>query len=53
MYVVIDWHVLSEGNPNTYKDDAVKFFDEMSCMKSAMSQMAGWNGVRSNLMRKP
>ena len=30
MYVVIDWHVLSEGNPNTYKDDAVKFFDEMS-----------------------
>lgn len=30
MYVVIDWHILSDGNPNTYKNDAITFFDEMS-----------------------
>ena len=30
MYVIIDWHILSDGNPNTYKDEAVKFFNKMS-----------------------
>lgn len=30
MYVIIDWHVLGEGNPNIYKEDAIEFFDEMS-----------------------
>lgn len=30
MYVVIDWHVLNEQNPNTYKSEAITFFDEMS-----------------------
>lgn len=30
MYVIIDWHILSDGNPNTNKSDAVAFFDEMS-----------------------
>lgn len=30
LYVIIDWHILSDGNPNTYKDEAKKFFDEMS-----------------------
>ena len=30
MYVIIDWHILSDGNPNTYKDKAVKFFNKMS-----------------------
>lgn len=30
MYVIIDWHILSDGNPNTYKDEAVKFFNRMS-----------------------
>lgn len=30
MYVIIDWHILSDGNPNTYKNDAITFFDEMS-----------------------
>ena len=30
MYVVIDWHVLNEQNPNTYKSEAIDFFDEMS-----------------------
>lgn len=30
MYVIIDWHILSDGNPNTYKAEAISFFDEMS-----------------------
>lgn len=27
MYVVMDWHVLADGNPNTRKADALEFFD--------------------------
>lgn len=30
MYVIIDWHILSDGNPNTYKEEAINFFREMS-----------------------
>lgn len=30
MYVIIDWHILSDGNPNIYKSQAIKFFDKMS-----------------------
>lgn len=30
MYVIIDWHILSDGDPNTYKEDAKAFFGEMS-----------------------
>jgi len=30
MYVIIDWHILSDGNPNTYKDEAKAFFEEMA-----------------------
>ncbi len=30
MYVIIDWHILSDGNPNTYLEDAKGFFEEMS-----------------------
>lgn len=30
MYVIIDWHILSDGNPNKNKEEAKKFFDEMS-----------------------
>lgn len=30
MYVIIDWHILSDGNPNTHIDDARAFFEEMS-----------------------
>lgn len=30
MYVIIDWHVLNERDPNVYKADAVNFFDRMS-----------------------
>lgn len=30
MYVIIDWHVLSDRNPNTYLQEAKDFFAEMS-----------------------
>lgn len=30
MYVIIDWHILSDGNPNTYKSQSVSFFKEMA-----------------------
>lgn len=30
MYVIIDWHILSDGNPQTYKSQAKAFFTEMS-----------------------
>lgn len=30
MYVIIDWHILSDGDPLTYTKEAIAFFDEMS-----------------------
>ena len=30
MYVIIDWHILQDNDPNTNKSEAIKFFDEMS-----------------------
>ncbi len=30
MFVIIDWHTLTDNNPNINKDEAIKFFDEMS-----------------------
>ena len=29
MYVIIDWHILNDGNPNTHKTEAKAFFKEM------------------------
>ena len=30
MYVIIDWHILSDSNPNTYIGEAKQFFNEMA-----------------------
>ena len=30
MYVIIDWHILSDGDPNTYVEEAKIFFAEMA-----------------------
>ena len=30
MYVIIDWHILSDGNPKTYQTQAKKFFRTMA-----------------------
>ncbi len=34
LYVIIDWHVLNDRNPNTYKSAAIDFFSEMSAKYS-------------------
>ena len=30
LYVIIDWHILSDSNPNTHREEAKAFFREMS-----------------------
>ena len=30
MYVIIDWHILSDGNPNKHIEESKAFFNEMS-----------------------
>lgn len=30
MYVIIDWHVLNPGDPTTYTDEAISFFNDIS-----------------------
>lgn len=32
MYVIIDWHVLNDKDPNVHKEDALEFFREMSSL---------------------
>ena len=47
MYVIIDWHVLNECNPNTYKSEALVFFDEMS------AKYSGYNNVIYEICNEP
>ncbi|MCD7746637.1 MAG: glycoside hydrolase family 5 protein [Lachnospiraceae bacterium] len=47
MYVIIDWHILSDGNPNTYIEEAKAFFEEMS------SEFAGNNNVLYEICNEP
>lgn len=30
MYVIVDWHILSDGDPRTHQEDAAAFFAELS-----------------------
>ena len=30
MYVIVDWHILSDNNPTTYTEASKRFFDEVS-----------------------
>ena len=39
MYVIVDWHILSDGNPNSHKKEAKAFFREMS------REFKGYNNV--------
>ncbi len=47
MYVIIDWHILSDGNPNTYIEEAKAFFEEMS------SEFAGNINVLYEICNEP
>jgi len=47
MYVIIDWHILSDGNPYQHKDEAVAFFSEIS------SKYAGYSNVIYEICNEP
>ncbi len=47
MYVIIDWHILSDGDPNTYKEDAKVFFGEMS------ETYSGYDNVLYEICNEP
>lgn len=32
MYVIVDWHILKDNDPNIYKEDAKTFFNEISTL---------------------
>lgn len=47
MYAIIDWHILSDGNPNLHLEDAKAFFDEMS------GEFAGCGHVLYEICNEP
>nr|MBQ8252840.1 cellulase family glycosylhydrolase [Lachnospiraceae bacterium] len=47
MYVIVDWHVLRDENPNRNKDEAKKFFEEMS------KEFASANNVIYEICNEP
>ncbi len=47
MYVIIDWHILQDGNPQTHQAEAVEFFAEMS------AKYAQYDNVLYELCNEP
>ena len=47
MYVIIDWHILSDGNPLTYKSQALSFF------KWAAKKYASYGNVLYEICNEP
>ena len=47
IYCIIDWHILSDGNPNTHIDQAVDFFNRMS------AKYASWNNILYEICNEP
>lgn len=58
MYVIIDWHILKDGDPNLHKAGAMEFFGEMSALYKDQGNViyeicnepngaAGWESIRS------
>lgn len=47
MYVIIDWHILSDGNPQTHKTEAIEFFSEMT------KEFANQNNVIYEICNEP
>lgn len=47
MYVIIDWHILSDGNPNTYKSEAKDFFAQMS------KEFSSYNNIIYEICNEP
>ena len=62
LYVIIDWHILSDGNPTTYQKQAVSFFKKMAKKYKNRSNVlyeicnepnggADWSTIRSYAAR--
>ncbi len=47
MYVIIDWHILSDSNPLTYQSQAKSFFEEMA------KEFSGYNNVIYEICNEP
>lgn len=47
LYVIIDWHILADNNPNTYKSESIAFFDEMA------GKYAGYDNVLFEICNEP
>ena len=47
LYVIVDWHILSDGDPNTYLEEALRFFDEMA------GEFSGYNNVLYEICNEP
>ena len=47
LYAVIDWHILSDGDPNGYIDEAKLFFAEMA------EKYSGYNNVLYEICNEP
>ena len=47
MYVIIDWHILSDGNPQTHKEEAKAFFTEMT------EKYAGYDNIIYEICNEP
>ena len=47
MYAIVDWHILSDGDPDTHKDEAMAFFAEMS------AALAGQDNVLYEICNEP
>ena len=48
MYVIVDWHILSDGNPNSHKKEAKAFFREMSRKKKRKNKKKKENNKEPN-----
>ena len=47
MYAIIDWHILSDNNPQINEDEAIAFFDEMS------SKYADYDNILYEICNEP
>ncbi len=47
MYVIIDWHILSDGNPQKHQSEAIAFFTEMA------NRYKGYSNVIFELCNEP
>ncbi len=47
LYVIVDWHILSDNNPNQYKEEAISFFAEMS------EELADYDHVLYEICNEP